>query len=150
MKKNLLTAFLLIVLSLSAFAGTTFDGSKEKKASSYVLTKFADDYKGATDVTWEISSKFQKATFKLNGEETTVFYNWQDEHIASTQQIAFEKLSPTALKNIVKNFGGYNVGEVIKYKSDETVYFINLKNAKESFIIKVDANDNASFFKRLK
>ena len=150
MKKSLLIAFLLVVLSAGAFAGTTYDGSKERKASSYVLTKFADEYKGATDVTWEITSKFQKVTFKLDGVQTSTFYNWQDERIAATQKFEFEKLSPTALKNIVKNFGGYNVGEVIKYMSDETVYFVNLKNEKESFVIKVDSYDNASFFKRLK
>ena len=80
----------------------------------------------------------------------TAFYNWQNELIATTQIVDVTELPAKAIGNLVKYFPDNKMGEIVRYKNNETVYFVNLTNEKEDFIVKVDGSNNVSYFKRLK
>lgn len=147
MKKSLLSALLMMVLSVVAFAKNDKDKGKERKAS---VAYYAHELVGADNVTWTKSGKYQKASFVKDGARMTAFYNWQNELIATTQIVDVTELPARAIGNLVKNFPGNKMGEIVRYQNNETVYFVNLTNEKEDFIVKVDAGSNVSYFKRLK
>lgn len=146
MKKSLFSV-LLMVLSVVAFAKNDKEKDKEKKAA---VSYYAHELAGADNVTWTKSGKFQKASFIKDGTRMTAFYNWQNELIATTQIVDVTELPARAISNLVKYFPGNKMGEIVRYTNNETVYFVNLTSEKEDFIVKVDANNNASYFKRLK
>lgn len=147
MKKSLLSALLMMVLSVVAFAKNDKEKDKEKKSK---VAYYAHELVGAENVIWTKSGKFQKASFLKDGARMTAFYNWQNELIATTQIVEVTELPAKAIQNLVKNFPGNNMGEIVRYKNNETVYFVNLTSEKEDFIVKIDEANNVSYFKKLK
>ena len=147
MKKSLLSALLMMVLSVVAFAKNDKEKDKEKKSA---VAYHAHELVGAKNVIWSKSAKFQKASFIKDGARMTAFYNWQNELIATTQIVEVTELPAKAIQNLVKYFPGNNMGEIVRYKNDETVYFVNLTSEKEDFIVKIDDANNVSYFKKLK
>lgn len=147
MKKSLLSALLMMVLSVVAFAKNDKEKDKEKKSN---VAYYAHELVGAENVIWTKSGKFQKASFLKDGARMTAFYNWQNELIATTQIVEVTELPAKAIQNLVKNFPGNNMGEIVRYKNNETVYFVNLTSEKEDFIVKIDDANNVSYFKKLK
>lgn len=149
MKKTLFSTLLMMVLSVVAFAKNDKEDDKEKGKKATV-SYHAHDLVGAKDVIWSKTGKFQKASFIKDGARMTAFYNWQNELIATTQIVDVTELPAKAIGNLVKYFPDNKMGEIVRYKNDETVYFVNLTNEKEDFIVKVDGSNNVSYFKRLK
>ena len=149
MKRSIYGALLMTLLSVATFAKA--DGVKSGEGKT-ISTRYyvGDELEGAEKVTWVKSPKYLRATFIKNGAPMSAFYNWENELIATTQRVEVTKLPATAIKNIVKEFGGYKMGEIIEYKNGQTLYFINLMNDSKDFIIKVDADDEVSIFKYLK
>ena len=149
MKRTIYAALLMTLLSVATFAKA--DGVKSGEGKT-ISTRYyvGDELEGAEKVTWVKSPKYLRATFIKNGAPMSAFYNWENELIATTQRVEVTKLPATAIKNIVKEFGGYKMGEIIEYKNGQTLYFINLMNDSKDFIIKVDADDEVSIFKYLK
>ena len=147
---------LMMVLSVSAFAETSYDGRKERVASYAVQAQFANEYRDATNVTWATTSQFQKVTFTLNGVEMTAFYNWRNEHVGTATVVTnYAELSPVALKNLYTNYRGannegYKVMQILKYTNGETNFFLHLTDEKENIIVKISPDGSTSLFKRLK
>jgi len=149
MKKFLFTALLMIGLSLGAFAKTGNDEGKEK-ISAPVKAKFNNQFYGAENVIWTASPKFRKATFTKDGVTMTAFYNWQNELVATTQLVEIMTLNPLAIKKLIKYYPGYQMGEIIKYNGSEEVYFVNLKNDQENFLVQITSDLSVSYFKEVK
>jgi hypothetical protein len=147
MKKSLLSTLLFLAVSVAAFAADDKENDKEKKST---ITYYAHELVGAENLNWTKTAKFQKATYLKDGARMSAFYNWQNELIATTQIVDVTELPAKAIKNLVKYFPGNQMGEIVRYKNGETVYFVNLTNAKEDFIVKVDTNNDTSYFKKLK
>jgi len=149
MKKSIYAALLMMFLSVATFAKADGVKTGESKATA-TRYYFGDELEGAEKVTWTKTPKYLRASFVKNGASMSAFYNWQNELIATTQRVDITKLSATAIKNIIKEFGGYKMGEIIEYKNGQTLYFINLMSETKDFIVKVDANNEVSLFKNLK
>jgi len=149
MKKSIYAALFLMLLSVSTIAKA--DGVKTSESKIPATRLYVgDELEGAEKVMWSKSPKFIRASYIKNGASMSAFYNWQNELIATTQRVDITKLSATAIKNIIKEFGGYKMGEIIEYKNGQTLYFINLMDETKNFIVKVDADNSVSLFKNLK
>ncbi|MDB5263952.1 MAG: hypothetical protein JWQ14_3235, partial [Adhaeribacter sp.] len=64
--------------------------------------------------------------------------------------IDITQLEPAAIKNLIKYYPGYQMGEIIKYTGSDHVYFVNLRNEKENFLVKITSDANVGYFKDLK
>ena len=135
-------------VSVNAMAADDAKLTKEAKAASRAQARIEKNYKGAENVNWSKTDKFQVAEFTLNGAPMAAFYR-RNELIGTTQRVTdYTEIAPLALKNVITKYSGYKM-DVVKLIGDETVYFFNLKNEKENFILKVEADNSLSFFKRL-
>ncbi len=150
MKKVIYTALLMTGLSVSTFAKNTYDDGKEAKSLAPVKVKFASEYTDAENVVWSSSPRFKKATFVKDGVQMTAFYNRFNEYVATTQLVDVTQLSPIAIKNLIKYYPGYQMGEIIKYTGSDEAYFVNLRNEKENFLVKITNDSNIGYFKDLK
>ena len=137
-------------LSVGAIAKTNTDEGKEAKSTSPVKVKFANDHANAENVVWSSSPRFRKATFVKDGVQMTAFYNHLNEYVATTQLVDITQLEPSAIKNLIKYYPGYQMGEIIKYTGNDEVYFVNLRNEKENFLVKITSDANVGYFKDLK
>ena len=150
MKKVIYTALLMTGLSVGSFAKTTTDEGKEAKSNAPVKVKFASEYADAESVVWTSSPRFKKATFVKDGVQMTAFYNRLNEYVATTQRVDITTLSPLAIKNLIKYYPGYQMGEIIKYTGTDEAYFVNLRNEKENFLVKISSDSTIGYFKDLK
>ena len=150
MKKVIYTALLMTGLSVGSFAKTIDDEGKEAKTNSHVKVKFASEYTDAENVVWSSSPRFKKATFVKDGVQMTAFYNRLNEYVATTQLVDVTQLPAIAIKNLIKHYPGYQMGEIIKYIGSDEAYFVNLRNEKENFLVKITDDSNIGYFKDLK
>ncbi|PSR55391.1 hypothetical protein AHMF7605_18710 [Adhaeribacter arboris] len=150
MKKVIYTALLVTGLSVSTYAADDYRYSKEARVTSNAQAQFNDLYAKATNVNWEVTEKFQKAFFILDGVTMTAFYNLNGEHIATTQPGKVEQLSETALARIAKAYKGYEIGKVIEYNNTSTVYFVELKKGEREVLVRVTPDNSVYFFKQIK
>jgi len=148
MKKSLFTALVLMTLSLGASANNGTDKGKTSD-STPVKVKSDNESNGAENIIWTSSSRFKKATSTNEGVTTTAFYTWQNELVATTQIVEIKDLDPKAIKGLIKYYPNYQMGEIIKYSGNEVAYFVNLKNDKENFLVKITPDMNVGFFKNV-
>lgn len=164
MKKILLLACLVTVLSTGSFAAEKNE-RKDAEVSYFAENNFLNKYNAAKDVKWTVTSNFQKAVFTLDGKTMSAFFDRNGEYIATTQYVAAKKIPAVGQKRLVKLYGDYNVNEVVRYDFDgdadahlqmltgkrfyNTVYFVNLKNAKENVLVKVTPDGDVSYVKSL-
>ncbi|MGV3587839.1 MAG: hypothetical protein ACO1OF_12605 [Adhaeribacter sp.] len=150
MKKVIYTALLMTGLSVGSFAKTITDEGKEAKNNAPAKVKYSSELADAENVVWSSSARFKKATFVKDGVQMTAFYNRLNEYVATTQLIEVTQLPATAIKNLIKHYPGYQMGEIIKYTGNDEAYFVNLRNEKENFLVKITDDANVGYFKDLK
>jgi hypothetical protein len=172
MKKVYITALLIGSLSISSVFA--MDGGKKDKdkakaeanVSNTVLNQFAYEFKDAKGVTWTVDANCQKALFTFEGKEMTAFYSLSGDYMGVTHAITITKIPAEAQKEITEKYAAYTIGDVIEfqpavtnsasiynfssYADDEKVYFVDLKNTKEEFLLRVTSNASVFFFKQIK
>jgi len=170
MKKVYITALLIGSLSISSVFAT--DGGKKDKAkaeaqvSNVVLNQFTYEFKDAQAVKWSVDANCQKALFTFEGKQMTAFYSLSGEYLGVTHTTEFTKVPADAQKEITTKYKEYTIGDVIEfqpavtnsasiysfssYSNDEKVYFVDLKNDKEEFLLRVTPNSSVYFFKQIK
>ncbi|HEX6913790.1 MAG TPA: hypothetical protein VF145_01030 [Chitinophagaceae bacterium] len=145
MKKLFIAAIAIVALATTAVAA---DGGKN--VNYWVLSKFNNSYKAATNVNWVVTSQYAKATFLLDGERVEAYYSTEGEFIAESKAIATQDLPRMARKTIEKKYSGYTLKEVIEYATPEkTEYYVSMENEKESKILKISSGGEIEVFKTL-
>lgn len=164
MKKILFLACLITILSARSFAAGKND-EKDAEVSYFAENNFLNKYYGAKDVKWTVTSNFQKAAFTLDGKTMSAFFDRNGEYIATTQYVVESKIPAVGKKRLAKLYADYKVSEVVRYDFDgdadahlqlltgkrfyNTIYFVNLKNDKESVLVKVTPDGDVSYVKSL-
>ncbi|MGY4536578.1 hypothetical protein ACVW0P_000985 [Mucilaginibacter sp. UYNi724] len=157
MKKLFISTAIAALFTVNVFAANTISKSEsDADAVSYaVSSKFNSDFVRAENVTWKVNSKFQKATFTIDGVKKSAFYNLRGELIGITENVQFKELPAKAKKEIAAKYEGYFANEVIKLDNgdngfDSTVYFVDLKNDKEEVLVRVTPSAGVYFFQQVK
>ncbi|MGV3705476.1 MAG: hypothetical protein ACO1NU_08870 [Arcticibacter sp.] len=164
MKKTLLLACLISVLSAKSFAVDKKDG-KDADVSYFAENNFLNKYYAAENVRWTVTSNFQKAVFTLEGKTMAAFFDRNGEYIATTQYVEASKIPAVGKKRLAKLYGDFKASEVIRYDFDgesdahlqmltgkrfyNTVYFVNVKSDKENVLVKVTPDGDVSFIRNL-
>lgn len=164
MKKLFLTAAVALTLSTGAFADGSVKSTSETNVSYQILNQFDVQFSGAENVQWSATSVGTKAEFVLDDVKMSAFYDNHGQFIGTTESVAFKKIPLSAKKEIAEKYKGYFVGDVIKFQSAETsngldrlvgetdsvAYFVDLKNDKEEFLLRVTPQGNIYFYKQIK
>lgn len=145
MKKLLIIALLATTIATSAFA------TDANKISFTIKNNFQREYAQAEKVIWTLRPTFAKATFVYDGKTMEAFYTLGGESIGTSQVISIDELPTNAKRNFAKKYSGYDVKEAIEFNGvDEHAYFISAENEKEKVVLKVDAFNSVSVFKKEK
>lgn len=145
MKKILVAAIAIIGLTTAAFAT---DGNR--KASYWVLEQFNNTYASATDVNWNVTADFAKATFLLDGIRVEAFYGHDGNFIGQSKAVSTQSLPFNAQRSLKKKYSGYMVKETIEFSNASDVdFFVSLENATEKLILKISRNGEISEYKRV-
>lgn len=144
--RKLFFAFVACIgLSAAAMAS---DGNS---VNFWVLSKFKDNYKGATDVNWMIAPDYVKASFLYEGEKVEAYYTTKGDFIAEAKAIPSEDIPRAAKKIIQKQYSRFRMTQVIEYSTNEKVeYFVSLENDVESKVLKISVYGDVEVFKTMK
>lgn len=132
MKKSIFTIVLALVMGItSAFAGNS-EGVSQK-----VMNVFKKDFTAATEVKWEITKDYYKATFKNVDQVMYAYYNSEGTRLAVIRNIRTSQL-PIKVQDDMKKFqADHWITDLFEYASTtESGYFVTLENADEKIVLK--------------
>ena len=145
MKRLFLT--LTIVFSLitfSSFADTI-------TVTTPVLNSFNSSFKNVTDVNWTATGSMYKATFLMNGQYVSAFYDGEGKMVALTRNITSFQL-PISLQTEIKNcYDQYWISDLFEVADEQgTTYYVTLQNADSKLILKSSSTSWTTYQKQRK
>lgn len=165
MKKVIYIAVLMLAVVAKGFANENKgSAAREAEASYFAMNNFEARFSNAQNVIWKVTGQFQKASFTVNGSRFSAFFDVKGDYIATTQYVDAKKLPAISKSRLSRLYAGYQVEDVVKYDLDgqatqldimsgtrtyDSVYFANLKNDKESIIVKITPDGEISYLKSL-
>jgi len=145
MKKN----FLSIALFLAVGISTTY-ASDNGRISKSVISSFSQDFKSATNVTWQQRKNLDKATFSFNNQVMFAYYDPTGFLVAVSRNILSENLPIKLQAEIKNNYGGYWISGLFENSTnDETNYYITLESADQQLILQSTSSNNWNVYKRI-
>lgn len=143
MKKIITIALMTSLVITSAFAGPT-------NVSNKVNTHFTKTFHKATNINWKVGKEYDKATFELNNETITVFYNKDGDLIGSSKTQAFDKLPKAAIETITRKytFPEYQLTDCIEFvnANNEKKYYVSFETQNENIIIDISIYGTVTTF----
>ena len=146
--KKLVTIVAVAVMMFSAFAFAT----DSDKVNARVKAAFLDDFSAASDVTWEKTSDFYFATFKVNHVEVNAAYNEAGELIGTSRPLESNQLPMGISLALAKKYEGYTVSKKaleLTFEGD-TRYYVTVSNDRQALKLKCTAGGNIDVERKIK
>jgi len=143
MKKLVLLIAIIVTTQLS-FANNAPAGT------SPVVKTFHKNFYRATEVEWQRSEAYEKASFLLDNQSMNAYYTPDGELIAVIRNIISDQLPLKLLLELKKNYSGLWISElfeVVNGSNDE--YYITLENADEKLILKAKAHKSWKLYNKI-
>jgi hypothetical protein len=136
-KKILLGAFLSIfICSVSVAAGKNTGISERIKAS------FQEEFAKAEDVRWKDCDQYVKASFKLEDQELSAYFNPEGDLLAITRNIISDQLPIHLLTVLRKEYAGCWITDLFElYVNDETIYYVTIQDENREKVLKSSGGD---------
>lgn len=145
MNKIFITLLTLVMLAIttSSFANGTEISKNVSAAFSAVFVK-------ATDISWDRTGSFFKASFRMNGQSLSAFLSEDGQVVAVSRNILSTEL-PVYLQLVLnKNFPKYWISDLFEYTAGgETKYYVTVENADEKLILESAGTYDWSLFKKM-
>jgi len=136
--KIVLTAIVML-FTVSAFAT---DPVEPVKISAAVKAAFENDFSKASQVSWEKTSEFYFASFKLNDANVDAAYNETGELVGMSRTVSTNLIPMSISLAIAERYAGYEVAKTATELTFEgsTRYYVTVKNATQALKLKAFAN----------
>ncbi len=143
MRKKFVTILVLAMLTIAtAFASET-------NVSKDALAAFSATFVKATDVKWEKSDNYYKATFQINGHSLNTLLSEEGEIIAVYRNILATELPLYLQAPLYREFSKYWISGLTEYAvGGDTKYYLTLENADEKIIMENLGTYDWSLFKK--
>lgn len=145
MKKIILIAsFALLFITGSAFANPV-----KKEVPTNVQESFTRHFAQASAISWEETTAWYKASFQMNGQYLTAYFNPNGRPIAVSRNLTTHQLPLNLQGHLQDYMRQYWVSDLFELVTGpESQYYITLENADETLIL---VNDGGSWttYKRI-
>lgn len=132
--------FATLTIALSFISLTSF--AHDKETPDAALQSFKSSFKNATEVSWTATNDYYKATFTLNGQNVSAFYDGDGKMIAITRNISPSQMPIVLQSNIKKDYENFWISNLFEVASDQgTNYYITLENADTRLVLKSIAGE---------
>jgi hypothetical protein len=143
--KRLLVTLTIALISFSSFA------TDEITVAPKVLESFKSSFKNASEINWTVSDNFYKASFNMNGQFVTAYFDAEGIMMGMTRNISSVQLPIALQASLKKNYDEYWISDLFEIANDEgTSYYITLENADTKLVLKSSSNSDWSSFKKLR
>lgn len=142
MKKIILTLAIAIT-TIAAFAS-------EENVNAVVLKSFTKEFAGAENVNWTTGKSSYKASFVLNSQHVTAYYNFEGQLMGLTRNISSLDLPLGLQTNLKKNYDQYWISDLFEVSNEEgTNYYITLEKANETLVLDATSGGKWNVYKRI-
>jgi hypothetical protein len=142
--KKLILLILIVVTTQLSFANDA------PATTSSVVKTFNRNFYTATDVQWQHSEAYEKASFLLNNQFMDAYYTPGGELLAVIRNITSDQLPLKLLLDLKKNYSALWISELIEVvngSNDE--YYITLENGDEKLTLKSRANKGWKLYQKI-
>jgi len=134
MKKMILSLATVLMMGFGAFA-TGNDGI----VSQQTRDAFKKDFSTASNISWEQKNNFIKATFSLDGQILTAYYNTDGDLKAVVRNILSDQLPLSLLADLRKEYTDYWITDLFEISADgQTTYYATVENSNKKIVLKSD------------
>jgi len=107
------------------------------RTTPVVTRAFETTFYGAKEVGWEQVGVLYKATFELNGQYRSAFYNSDGDLIATTENLSSTKLPKALQASLKQELNGRWISDLfmVSVEGDDT-YYVKLENANSMVLLK--------------
>jgi hypothetical protein len=147
MKKRILTLSLLLITAISY----SFADNIEKMNNRLVAASFQKDFSEASQVKWETSKAFIKASFHQNGQAMFAYYSQQGELIAVSRYLSPSDLPINQFNSLKKDYSSFWVSDLFEINADsETAYYVTVQNADYTIVLKSTGSNSWEVYEKKK
>jgi hypothetical protein len=143
--------FFFVLLAAVVITVSGKASSPSAPVSAKVLAAFATEFKNVSDVKWTSTAGLQVATFKLNNEAVSAWFN-EDGVLEAVQRFVTNSqmtvLAARAVESIAADAIIKSITEVSK--QSELFYLVKADNEKATVIYKVFSDGSTERFKKIK
>ncbi|MEJ0102233.1 MAG: hypothetical protein WDO19_06630 [Bacteroidota bacterium] len=130
--------FLSIALVFTAGATVTF-AQNSKTTDAYLQASFKENFSAAKDISWKQTKNYNEATFTIDGQVLTAYYNETKHPFAISRNITPSQLPLLLLGDIKRNYADYWISGLFELMVDgHSEYYITLEKADKKIIMKSD------------
>jgi len=142
--KKLVLLILIVVTTQLSFANDA------PATTSSVIKTFNRNFYRATEVEWQSSEGYEKASFLLDNNFMNAYYTPDGELIAVVRNIISDQLPLKLLLELKKNYSGLWISELFEVvNGSDDQYYVTLENADEKLILKSKANKSWKLYQKL-
>jgi hypothetical protein len=134
MKKMILSLATVMMMGFSVFANGTNNVVTQEARDA-----FKKDFATASDIRWEQTSNFLKATFNFNGQVLTAYYFANGDLQAVVRNITSDQLPLNLLTGLRGNYADYWITDLFEISSNgQTTYYATVENSDKKIVLKSD------------
>ena len=141
--------FVTLTLALSLISMSSF-AADDYTISQAAVKSFHSSFKSATEVSWTVSGNLFKASFLMNGQYVSAYFDGEGEMMAITRNISSTQLPIALQASIKKNYEQYWITDLFEVANEDgTSYYITLENAESKITLKSTPNTDWSHYKKV-
>ena len=146
MNKLFLSIATMLMMGVSAYAATN-DGVVNQQA----LREFKKDFSGASNISWDITGGYTRATFSLNGQVLFAYYGTNGDLQAVVRNIVSDQLPINLLSELKRGYSDYWISDLFEMATNnETTYYITIENGDRKIVLKSEGSNFWSVFSKMK
>lgn len=139
--------FLIVAITISAMSAF----ANEPGVDPRVLESFKTEFSTAKEVSWTTAPDFYKAEFTFNGQHVSAFYSKEGELMGLSRYITSLDLPLNLQAGLKKTYSDYWISDLAEItKSNSTAYYITVEDADTQLVLKAEAGENWSVYKKVK
>ncbi|MDP9041260.1 MAG: hypothetical protein M3N30_04710 [Bacteroidota bacterium] len=143
MKKKIL--ILMAAFILIFFAG--YANKEGQKVPASVATEFTLDFSHASEVKWEITDTYYKASFIEHGQIMYAFYTSDGERMGIAYNILSDRLPASLLSELKVKYSDYWITDLIHLSiKNDSGFIVTLENGDQKIMLKADENKSWMFY----
>lgn len=140
MKKLVIAAAMFV--SLSAFAN-------EEKVNSRVLYAFQSEFTTATEVEWKAATDYYIASFAMNGQRISAYYNMEGQLMGITRNLSSAQLPVALQNNLKKSYSNYWISDLFEVANNNgTSYYVTLETGNSKIVLESINGSDWSTYKK--
>lgn len=142
-KATTLAAVMFFAFTMSAFA-------KPTDVSKYLMRQFQKQFQPASDVTWKTTDRFTSASFEMNKQKVSVFYNNESRLIGISKFITLQDLPKAAQQEITTLYNVNAISSMIDFTDENgnESYYIQLVSDNKQIILQSDEQGHLSNYEK--